>query len=387
MADDCVRCGRCLSVCPVYNTTRQELLSARGRLAAIDAQAEERLTDNRRFRLSLTACLLCGACERACTNQVPVRSHVLAARAGRASSLKRLGLTATVNPDRTAKAAHWTRQAEGLIDRLKHTGLAERFPGLKDLPPLAPQPLGQVVNRPQGEAEGRPMVVFPGCMTNLVYVEAGLAAVKSLAAAGWRVEVAAEAGCCGLPAAAAGAARLAQERVEAARDALKRAVDRAGEGAAIGFVCASCHHRLADELPKIWPDHPPLLDLAAAVDDRLPELKSRPQKVTYHDPCHSLDDPSAPARARDLLRTLPGVEFIESNAAPSCCGFGGLFSVSHPDISEAIGRRKGDDLAASGADIVATSCPACLLRLTALADKAGLKAVHLAQLVAERLPD
>ncbi len=395
MAEGCVRCGRCLAVCPVYRLKREEAVSARGRLALIDAHDQGRLDQDRAFRRALTACLLCGACERTCTNGVQVRRAVIRGRTGLAGGLKRMALAVTANPQRTARAVKTAAAAGRLARRWLNlppdSGLHIRYPsGRAVAPPLAERPLTELFPSPVGPSDGERVILFPGCLTNFALPGVGLAAVESLTAAGYRVMIPAEAGCCGLPAQAAGLVRLADRRSDAVAGALRRArrlFARPGEPvAAIVFVCATCQRRLNEEFERLWPDHPPLIDLAQALDGRLPQLVERVERVTFHDPCHSLDPGSdAPAAARRLLARLPGLELIESNADPTCCGSGGLFSLSHPQASAAIGRIKAEALAASRAGVVATSCPACLLRLKEIGQPLNMKAVHLAELTAERL--
>lgn len=408
-AEKCVRCGRCLTVCPTYLRNRKEKRSSRGRLALIEARREGRLAEDTDFRKAMSACLLCGACERTCTNGVNIREQIISARAGMTGGLKRLALAATSDPGRLEKAARTASRVTSALGLPGDSGLRIRFPGRprdKDLklPPLAAEPLHRMFPRPQGPADGPPVILFPGCLASHSLTEVGRATMNSLAAAGYRVHLPAEAGCCGLPAAAAGLVRLAEKRAVESTAALQRAADAlpAAEGpATVVFLCASCGRRLKETVPRGWDTThgplPRLIDLAQALEERWHHLsaglKAIDQRVTFHDPCHSLGpEPEhyplndAPATARRLMKRLPGLEFVESNAEPTCCGFGGLFSVAHPKASADIGRDKGKRLARSGADAVATSCPACLLRLRELAaGQPGLEAVHLAELTARRV--
>ena len=88
-----------------------------------------------------------------------------------------------------------------------------------------------------------------------------------------------------------------------------------------------------------------------------------------------------------LLRALPNIEFVEMEGADACCGLGGTFSVNHYQSSKAIGARKIPGLRDSGATLIATACPGCIIQLQDSINHAGLtvRAVHILDLVAAAL--
>jgi glycolate oxidase iron-sulfur subunit len=88
---------------------------------------------------------------------------------------------------------------------------------------------------------------------------------------------------------------------------------------------------------------------------------------------------------RELLKSLPNVEFVEMEHASSCCGLGGTFSVHHYECSRAIGARKVPGLKESGASLIATACPGCIIQLQDIINHAGvkMKAVHILELLAQ----
>jgi Fe-S oxidoreductase len=108
--------------------------------------------------------------------------------------------------------------------------------------------------------------------------------------------------------------------------------------------------------------------------------------VTYHSSCH-LRAAGVSTEPREVLRRLPGTRYVEMADADRCAGGAGTFLVKNPDLSQRIFERKRRAIAASGASVVATSCPACMIRLrTGLRD--DVRVAHVAQLAdeAERLP-
>jgi glycolate oxidase iron-sulfur subunit len=90
-----------------------------------------------------------------------------------------------------------------------------------------------------------------------------------------------------------------------------------------------------------------------------------------------------------LLRALPQVDFIEMEDAALCCGLGGTFTAAHPDLSRAIGDRKIAGLQASGATLIASGCPGCIMQLQDSINRAGLqvKAVHTLELLNQAMTE
>lgn len=111
------------------------------------------------------------------------------------------------------------------------------------------------------------------------------------------------------------------------------------------------------------------------------------ETVTYHDPCH-LRSKKITAQPRAFLKALPSVKYVEMVDADHCCGLGGTFSVHHYETSVDIGRMKAANIGATGASLVATACPGCILQLQDSINRGGFKAnsVHLLELIASCLP-
>jgi len=112
-------------------------------------------------------------------------------------------------------------------------------------------------------------------------------------------------------------------------------------------------------------------------------LKPLPLQVTYHDPCHIAHCQGIRKQPRDLLKLIPGLQYKELEAADACCGSAGTYNITRPEMSDRILQRKLDTVAASGADILVTSNPGCLLQLKkGLADHLPrVKLLHLTELL------
>jgi glycolate oxidase iron-sulfur subunit len=109
-------------------------------------------------------------------------------------------------------------------------------------------------------------------------------------------------------------------------------------------------------------------------------------RVTYHDPCH-LRTRGVVKQPRELLKGTPGVELIEMEGADKCCGLGGTFNVYHYDSSMDINNGKSAAIEATGAQVVATGCPGCMMQLSdgLKQHDSGIEVIHTLQLLARRL--
>jgi glycolate oxidase iron-sulfur subunit len=244
---------------------------------------------------------------------------------------------------------------------------------------------------------------FIGCGVNFMFPRVGEATVAVLEALGYETKIV-EHGCCGLPAFSNGALeaarRLALRNIEALSDE---------SDSLVIADCSSCASFLKD--------YPALFSIEAADDaararaqrfsarvrdvtEILAEASGlfraesgeRPavgQAVTFHEPCHLGRRQRLGDRAREVLRAMPDVEFVEMKEAAWCCGGAGAFAIEHPELSLAILERKIRRVESSRAATIATTCPSCLMQIGGGAAEAGLKirARHLVEMARERLPD
>ncbi len=111
-----------------------------------------------------------------------------------------------------------------------------------------------------------------------------------------------------------------------------------------------------------------------------------PHKIAFHRSCHSRGTGSVEA-ARQLLSSIDGLELAEFGEEDQCCGFGGTFSVSFPNISAAMGQLKIENIAATRPDFLVSGDMGCLLHLGGMIDKEGkqLPRLHLAQVLRDSL--
>jgi glycolate oxidase iron-sulfur subunit len=103
-----------------------------------------------------------------------------------------------------------------------------------------------------------------------------------------------------------------------------------------------------------------------------------PMKVTYHDACHLCHGQQVRAQPRQLLAMIPGVELVPLEESEICCGAAGTYNLTQPEMSERLGVRKMDHLAATGAELVATGNVGCILQIARKIKERGspMKVVH-----------
>ena len=111
-----------------------------------------------------------------------------------------------------------------------------------------------------------------------------------------------------------------------------------------------------------------------------------PHKVTYHATCHYLRELGLKKEAKALLDAVKGLEFIPLKEEETCCGFGGSFTVTFPEVSRAMMENKVNDIIASGADTVVMCEPGCLMNVAGGLYKAGsnIRAMHLIDLLVSK---
>ncbi len=111
-----------------------------------------------------------------------------------------------------------------------------------------------------------------------------------------------------------------------------------------------------------------------------------PHKVTYHASCHYLREMGLKTEAKTLLSCVKGLEFIPLREEETCCGFGGAFTVTYPEVSRSMMENKVRDIVASGADTVVMCEPGCLMNVAGGLHKAGsnIRAMHIIDLLSAR---
>lgn len=383
----CNKCGFCQEVCPTYKVTGQEFAVARGRNRLMRLVVDGRLTleGDPELKEYLYTCLLCGACTVVCPPGVPTDRLVAAARADltRGRGLPFLYRTALHgvlrSPRRLAVPIMLLRlyQNSGLRWVARHTGLLNLLGTLGQvegiLPGIPPSSLRARLAARAGGARGaaprKRVAYFLGCVTDNLFPPVGEAVIGVLEQNGYQVVVP-ENLCCGVAHRAYGDVAAAEEL------ARQNLAVLAGTGAELVVTdCATCAHTLR-EYGDLLADDPRHAAAAAELSGKVREVSQLlveegfadprgavEETVTYHDPCHLGRGMGVRAQPRQILRSIPGLEFRELPEADWCCGGAGSYNVTHHELSVRILERKMENFRQTGARLLATSCPSCLLQL------------------------
>ena len=403
--DQCVKCGCCRAHCPAFGVVKHEGRVARGKIALADSLLKGDIDLEDQFLLDMSQCLLCGSCYSQCPNKVPTEDIVAATRREIA---KRKGLstfgfgvsTVLGHPKLMDVLAKTGGKLSGLLfKRLpEDSGMRLRFPAPfitsdRTLPPIASKPFrDRVPEFIEGKA-GQPTVLFfTGCGINYMYPDIGEALIAALKFLGVSIIIPKDQNCCGLPAVSSGATDTVESLAERNLVALgKHNYDY------IITACASCHGGLTNIYPEMGAEFASYKDtvkdifvflVEQGLTDKLEQFSKADKqiKVTYHDPCH-LRNYGITEEPRMILKALPQVDYVEMENAGSCCGLGGTYSVYHYDTAKQIGAKKAKFIQESGADIVATDCPGCIMQLQDSVNHAGgkQKITHILELLTEAL--
>ena len=392
MVAQCSRCGKCQSVCPVYDVLRREQAVARGKVALVQRMVQGALKPGLSLHYWIYMCLKCLRCQSICPSSVEFASLQRLARSRVALRqptpiVARLGASMML-------ARRW------LFDLgLRVFYYGQKLLGYGKLPPQRHVMLFGAggtavpkVSRPttisrygsNQKAGDRTVAFFTGCLMNYFYTDAAQAAIEVLEKAGWKVIVPKEQLCCGAPLASLGEIRglkrLARRNIEVFR--------RTG---ARHFVtaCASCASTLREEYRSVLgAEAEEFCASMYELSQFLDKVGYKPssgtnRSVTYHDPCHLawvMDTREAP---RKLLRRA--ADFVEMEDADRCCGMGGIFSTFHPDVAGEIGEIKVRSILAARADAVVTTCPGCMMQIEGQLTRRGadVRVMHLAEVLRE----
>lgn len=234
--------------------------------------------------------------------------------------------------------------------------------------------------------------LFATCILDTLYPDTGEAVVRVLERAGVQVEFPAGQTCCGQPAFNAGmraqARQMAIHTIQVFEAAPGRVVVPSG----------SCAAMIRHSYPELFANDPQWLPRAKALAARTYELSEFlvdhlgitdlgahfSGKITYHSSCHLLREMKVDRQPRLLLAAVKDAEFVELPNTTECCGFGGVFSVEHPEISAAMLARKIANLEASDAPVVVSCDAGCVTNINGGLHRRGMpqRAVHIADVLA-----
>ena len=401
---DCVHCGFCLPTCPTYVLWGAEADSPRGRIYLMgNGLNGEPLSDS--MVEHFDNCLGCMSCVTACPSGVQYDRLIEDTRAqierrhprGAKDRALRSAIFALFPYPRRLRLLRGplrAYQSSGLQKLVARSGLLERLgPTLSTLESLAPRLRG--VPRPPRRvaARGKRRAVvgmLTGCVQSAFFPEVNSATVRVLAAEGCEVLIPSGQGCCG-------ALSVHNGRKAEAQRFARKLIDTFEHTGMDYFVvnAAGCGSSLK-EYDTLLADDPAYaaraLDFVAKVRD-LAELLAAlgpvaerhplPVTVAYHDACHLAHAQGIRAQPRSLLRGIPGLDLREIADPEICCGSAGIWNVLNPEPAAALGDRKAANVLATGARLLVTANPGCLMQVAAAVRRSGgdIALAHTAQVL------
>ncbi len=390
---NCIRCGLCLAVCPTYREHLNETSGPRGRVALARKSMEGELELTPNLIEQMNACFACLACNDICPVGIRPAELALSMRHVqeqiKPSAWKQMLFGDLLsNPGRLENATLPLRfyQRSGLRKLIYQLRLTEFLPSqvrvLEAMLPHLPQrPLRQVlpeITDAYGEKRFR-VGFFLGCAQNLLFAEESKATVRVLNRNGCTVITPREVQCCGMP--ATGYGRLDLVRAQAKHNIAT--FERANVDVIV-TDCATCGSTLKD-YKALLQDDTEWVPRAEAFSSRIRDVSEflveipleKPRgevkaRVTYHDPCHLRRGQKVWQQPRALLSLIDGLDFVELPEADWCCGSAGSQLITHYETSTKVMDRKMNNLASTGAHIIASGCPGCQMQLLTGIQRRGM---------------
>ncbi len=390
--DACVHCGFCLQACPTYIALGDENDSPRGRLVLMRALVDGTLpATDPDIDTHIGRCLGCRACETACPSGVPYGELLEATRATLAE-VRPIAWRARAILWLFASPA-WLAVALWVARLLRATGLAALaawLPGAIGFPAamLAATTRPRWLNWrryawPGAGARGS-VALLSGCVMDGLFAETNRATARVLLANDFTLRAAPGQRCCGALHVHAGDAEGARRLARANIDAFLRS------GATyIGVNAAGCG-AMVKQYHKLLIDDPAYAGRAAEVAARardvtelLADAGPRPgaplatpdrAAIAYDPPCHLLHAQRVSTAPLAVLRAIPNLRMVPLLDADQCCGGAGIYNLVHPRTSDAVLGAKLARIAVSGATLIATGNPGCIMQIGAGLSRRGLHA-------------
>jgi glycolate dehydrogenase iron-sulfur subunit len=403
----CVHCGLCANNCPTYRLWGQEADSPRGRIRQMALVDQGRLEIGETFVTHIDRCLNCRNCETVCPSGVEYGKILELARAQIEQKYKRPFVSRIARdfvyrkllpyPRRIALAARLLKfyQRSGLASIARGIGIL-RLLGLQNQESLLPRidsdffftNLGKTFPA-KGVRRAR-VAFFAGCVAQVTFNDLNRATIRVLQANGCEVVVPETQACCGALAAHAGVRDVARE--------LAQRNFAAFDGDAFDAIInnASGCGSMLKEYPLLFPADPEQEERAKKFSAKVRDvneflaglglvapLRSVAARVTYQDSCHLVHGQKITAAPRELIRAIPGVEFVEMPMSEQCCGSAGVYNVTENKTSMELLGLKMDAVKQTQAQIIVTANPGCILQLRAGAAmrKTGQEVLHVVELL------
>ena len=384
----CMHCGLCLATCPTYDLTKMERSSPRGRIYLIKSVARGEMELSETFAEEMNFCLDCQACETACPAGVKYGRMVETARVVVEESihknklsvkLKRFLLRYVVASRTNLKLVSrilWIYQKSGLQSLIRKSGLLKIFSKkLNEIEKLTPIICDKFsdnhikeIEYPNGKVNYKTAFHF-GCLMNTMFADINADTINVLKNCGCQIITPQDQVCCGSLSGHNGdldfALQLARKNIDTF---LKHDYDfLISNSAGCGAFMKDYAHLLEDdpaysEKAKLFSSK--VKDITEFLFEQKPELKLKSASefgvITYHDACHLAHSQKISMQPREVIKSLPEINYTELDEASWCCGSAGIYNVVRYDDALKQIERKMINIKNTKANIVLTGNPGCM---------------------------
>lgn len=369
----CIECSACISNCPIVHETWDYpgpmIIRQIARLELDPRDMEDRIA--MAVNEMVYSCTTCKMCTDICPKKINIPS-----------------LAVELLRHKAVEAGY--KLAEGqqaFIDSVNETGRAvpEKDTGL--LHTLGTEEF--LVDNPRGRVG-----FFTGCLIDYRMQSTGKALIEVLNRNGIDVIVPKEQWCCASPAFRTGDLKTAHAAVERVTEIFETAMEKYNFDTVV-VACAGCgktlieDHRPYMEEKRGTPPKFKVYDLSKYMIDVIgKENLVLPKgeidlKITYHEPCHLGRGQHVYGEPIELLKLIPGVEYIEDPKKNRCCGAGGGLRAGQRELSQKIAKTKKEYLLETGADMVTTECPFCTIQINDMFKDGEMQVRYIPDLLAE----
>jgi glycolate oxidase iron-sulfur subunit len=392
LLDDCVHCGFCLPTCPTYVLWGEEMDSPRGRIHLVEQGVGGAPMSNSMVG-HIDNCLGCMACVTSCPSGVqydrilePTRAQIERRHErSRADRLLREAIFALFPYPQRLRAMRMpltVYQRSGMQRLLRGSGLLHRLsPTLATMEAVAPpvQRTGSVPSFVPAVGRSRAVVgMLTGCVQREFFPQVNAATARVLAAEGCDVVIPRTQQCCGALSMHTGRHEEAQRFARALVDAF--------DDTDVDYVVvnsAGCGSSMK-EYTELLGDDPAYAERATALAAKTRDVTEvlmdlgpvatrhpLPITVAYHDACHLAHAQGVRTPPRELLGGIPDLQVREIHEGSVCCGSAGVWNLLNPEPAMELGDRKAANVARTGADLLVTANPGCLLQISAALCRSG----------------
>jgi glycolate oxidase iron-sulfur subunit len=405
---ECVHCGFCLPACPTYLLWHEEMDSPRGRIYLMKAASEGKISAmDETFVAHFDRCLGCMSCMTACPSGVQYDKLIETTRAqierqhergfwDKATRWMIFQIFPKPRRLRVLAVPLWIYQKSGMQWLAYKSGvmklLPERLRQMDALLPPLPPPWGihrkPAVYHARSTARLKVGLVL-GCVQRVFFDSINESTIRVLQAEGCEIAIPPQ-GCCGALATHVGREKDSLESARVMIDSFDGldldyiVVNAAGCGSNLkeyGYLLRD-DAQYAEKARKFagkCRDISEILTMLKPQAERHPV----PIRAAYHDSCHLLHAQKLQTQPRSLLKAIPGLELVELAEGNICCGSAGVYNLVEPKTAHELGQRKAEHVAKSGAQILVSGNPGCLLQITKEMQERGqpMRAMHFIEVI------